>query len=542
MSQESPGLPPPLPPPIPPASSAPKRSSFGRVLRAMLLGVVVVLVCLGGAFWAFINYYGTTNFAEHPPELKPVPPLEAVTRTSVVIAPVAVALPAMRDAMEANAPRNFSGTHDNPYSNMLGKSDVSWTAERGPIQIVSTQSGVDISTSIAGTAKLSGQRNNSNDNISSRLGGLLGGRLGRQAEDLANRTLQQTAALSATVTVTGRPVLLPDWHFDPNLSGRTSLGDVKFAGFQFNVSSQIKPQLDSAMNEQMTTLSNRLRNDPMLELAVKPEWSKMCRSISLGASAPNAPPLWLEVRPTQAIAAQPRFVSDWVIITVGLRAETRIVPNETKPDCPFPSQLQIVPPVDKGQISIAVPIDVPLSELNRVMEQQLKGKTFSDDKNSVGEVTVLSVKLAASGDRLLVSLRVKASETKSWFGFSTEATVHLLGKPTLDPNSQIMRLSDVSLDVDTDALIGAAVRAAMPFVQSAIEKNAVVDLKPFATNALASIETMLAEFKKPVDGVEIDAAITGLRMASIAFDSKTMRVIGEVQGNARALVRKLPMK
>ena len=321
------------------------------------------------------------------------------------------------------------------------------------------------------------------------------------------------------------------------------MGDVNFAGFKFNVTSHIKPQLDSAMNEQMTALSNRLRNDPMLEIAVKPEWAKMCRSISLGNTAPNAPPLWLEVRPTKAIAAQPRFVPDWVILTVGLRAETRIVPNETKPDCPFPAQLDIVPQLDEGQISIAVPIDVPLTELNRVMEQQLKGKTFTDDRNASGEVTVLGVNLAASGDRLLVSLRVKARETKSWFGFSTEAIVHLWGKPALDPGSQIMRLSDVSLDVESDtALLGAAARAAMPYVQSAIEKNAVVDLKPFTANARASIETMLADFKKPVEGVEIDAAITGLRLAGISFDAKTLRVIGEAEGTARALVRKLPTR
>ena len=283
----------------------------------------------------------------------------------------------------------------------------------------------------------------------------------------------------------------------------------------------------------------------MLEVAVRPEWAKLCRSISLGKTAPNAPPLWLEVRPTKAIAAQPRFVPDWVILTVGVQAETRIVPNETKPDCPFPARLDIVPQLDQGKISVAVPIDVPITELNRVMEEQLKGKTFPDDPKSPGEVTVLAVSLAASGDRLLVSLRVKARETKSWFGFGTEATVHLWGKPALDPDNQIMRLSDVSLDVESEGaygLLGAAARATLPYVQSALEKNAVVDLKPFMATARASIETMLADFKQPIDGVEIDAAITGLRLAGIAFDAKTLRVIGEAQGNARALVRKIPLQ
>ena len=81
----------------------------------------------------------------------------------------------------------------------------------------------------------------------------------------------------------------------------------------------------------------------------------------------------------------------------------------------------------------------------------------------------------------------------------------------------------------------------MPFVQSALEKNAVIDLKPFAANARASAETMLADFKRPTDGVEVEAAITGLRLAGIAFDAKTLRVITEAQGTAHALVRKIPL-
>jgi hypothetical protein len=510
--------------------------------RAIVISALVLLA-LGGGLWAVSQFMATGSFTDRRPELKAVAPLEPVTRTSVVVAPVAVAVLAIRDVMEAKAPRDVNGTHDNPYSDLLGKSEISWSATRGPIQVASAPQGIDISTAVNGSARLSGQTTNSKDNLNNRIGGLLGGRLGRDVQNFAARTLQQTADIRGSITVNAKPALLPNWRIDPNLSGQAAMGDVNFAGFKFNVTNQIKPSLDNAMNEQMGVLSNRLRNDPMLEIAVRPEWNKLCRSISLGQTAPNAPPLWLEVRPTKAIAAQPRFVRDWVILTVGVQAETRIVPNETKPNCPFPARLDIVPQLDQGQISIAVPIDVPIAELNRVMDQQLKGKTFPDDRNSPGEVTVLAANVAASGDRLLVSLKVKARETKSWFGFSTEATVHMWGKPALDADTQIMRLSDVSLDVESEtALLGAAARAAMPYVRSALERNAVIDLKPFTANARASVETMLADFKQPIEGVEIEAAITGLRLASIAFDAKTLRVIGEAQGTARALIRKIPLQ
>ena len=69
---------------------------------------------------------------------------------------------------------------------------------------------------------------------------------------------------------------------------------------------------------------------------------------------------------------------------------------------------------------------------------------------------------------------------------------------------------------------------------------AVVDLKPFAADARAKIGSALAEFRKSDDSVRVDAAVTDLRMAGIAFDSKTLRIIAEATGTVRVAVNKLP--
>ena len=138
---------------------------------------------------------------------------------------------------------------------------------------------------------------------------------------------------------------------------------------------------------------------------------------------------------------------------------------------------------------------------------------------------MLASSIAAAGDRLLISLRVKAKETKSWFGLGAEATVHVWGKPVLDQQNQIMRLTDITLDVQSEAafgLLGTAARAAIPYLQKALADNAVVDLKPFAASALKSIDASISEFQKPVDGVEVEASVTGLRLTGIEFDSKTL--------------------
>ena len=223
----------------------------------------------------------------------------------------------------------------------------------------------------------------------------------------------------------------------------------------------MKPPLDRAVNEQSARCGDAC-TVIFIELAARREWAKLCRSIPIGAAAAGLPTLWLEMRPTRAFAGQPRIDASAVTLTIGVQAETRIVSSETKPDCPFPAQLELVPQMEQGRVSIGVPIDVPFTEVNRLLEAQLKGKTFPQDQSGAFAVTVRSVKLAASGERLLISLGVRANEQKSWFGLGAEATVHVWGKPVLDRERQMLRLADVALDVESAASICSAPRRAPP--------------------------------------------------------------------------------
>jgi hypothetical protein len=250
--------------------------------------------------------------------------------------------------------------------------------------------------------------------------------------------------------------------------------------------------------------------------------------------------LWLELRPTRAIAAQPRIEASAVTLTLGLEAETRITSEQTKPDCPFPVTLVIIPPAP-GRVSIGVPIDMPFTELSKLLEAQLAGKTFPEDGSAVG-VTVKRAAVTASGDRLLISLLVNAKQ-RSFFGFGGEANVHIWGRPTLDQAQQVLRLTDTELAVESEAafgLLGTAARAAAPYLQAALAERAVVDLKPFASNAQKRLAAVISDFQKNEDGVRVAAEITTLRLAGIAFDSKTLRVIAEAGGAINVSVTALP--
>ena len=514
-------------------------------MRKILIGVFIVAAFFGGTLWALEALWPDSSLDDKRPALTELPPLRADARTSQITAPIAVAMNAIRDRIDAAAPRNLEGKRDNPLSELLGKADIGWTIERGRMTVAGRPpESVAIATTVNGSMRVTGQIANQAGNLTGAITGLLGAEAGRNIGNLATRALDQRADIRGNVTVTSRPQLTQNWRIEPNLSGQVTIADggLTIAGVKLNVASEVKPLLDRTVNDQMAVLANQLRDDPTLEQTARREWTKLCRSISLGAASAGAPNLWLEVRPTKAYAAQPRMTADWAIFTVGVQAETRIGPSQTKPTCPFPSRIEFVPQTDQGRIAVAVPIDLPFTELNKLLDKQLEGKTLPGDGSGPVEVKVRRAQLAASGDRLLISLRIKAKERASWFGLGANATVHLWGKPTLDRAQQIVRLTDITLDVELKeafGLLGAAARAAIPYIESTIQEQAVLDLKPFIATARASIEAAAAEFQKQADGVKAETAVTGLRLVGIEFDSKTLRVIAEADGTARALVTKL---
>ena len=510
-------------------------------LKTILIAVAVIAV----SFFISLKAMDWLSPRGTAPVLVELPPLPQVPRISTIIAPVAITLAAIRDAADRGTPRNFAGKAANPVEQILQNADIGWTAARGPITATGAQDVLTLATPLTGTLNITGSLSSKvTGAVGDVLGGLLGGNAAKQIGSINIKNVNASAEIKGNVAMTARPQLAANWRVDPNLTAQVNLSDTSLsvAGARVSVPAQMKPAIDKAVNDQLAAVQARLRNDPALETQARAQWAKLCRSIPLQGATSSVPPLWLELRPTKAIAAQPRIDASAVTLTLGLEAETRITSAQTKPDCPFPAALAIVPPAP-GRVSIGVPIDMPFTELSKLLEAQFAGKTFPEDGSGSVDVTVKRAGVAASADRLLISLLVNAKEKKSFFGFGGEATVHIWGRPALDQAQQILRLTDIELAVESEAafgLLGTAVRAAMPYLQNALAEKAVVDLKPFASNAQKRIAAVISDFQKNEDGVRIAAEITTLRLAGVAFDSRTLRVIAEAGGAVNVSVTALP--
>jgi hypothetical protein len=513
-------------------------------LRTILLASVVVALSFFASLKA-LDWLSPRAPVNAPPIIA-LPPLPPASRSSVVLAPVSISIAAIRDAADRAAPRTFTGKADNPATQILQNADIGWTASRGPIAASGASDVLTLATPLTGTLNVTGSLSSkATGAVGNALGSLLGDKAAKQIGSINIKELNAHADIKGTISITSRPKLAAAWHFEPNLQAQVNLGDssLSVAGARVSVPAQVKPVIDKNVADQMEAVATRIRNDKSFEQSARLQWAKACRSIPLqgtGASS-TLPPLWLELRPTRAIAVQPRVDASAVTVTVGIEAETRITSEQTKPDCPFPDKISIIPPTPGG-VNIGVPIDLPFTDINKILETQFAGKTFPEDGSGSVDVTVKHATVAASGDRLLISLLVHAKEKKSWFGFGADAVVQIWGRPVLNSAEQTLRLTDVQLAVESEAalgLLGAAAREVMPRLQQALADKAVLDLKPFAANAQKKVAAAIADFQKNEDGVRVAAEITGLQLAYIAFDSKTLRVVAEAQGTLSVFVTAL---
>ena len=514
-------------------------------MRMRTIPIAVVVIAVSFVISLKAMDWLSPSGAVNAPALADTPPLPAIQRSSTIVAPIAIALTAIRDAADRATPRNFAGKANNPVPQILQDADINWTAARGPIAATGSQDVLSLATPLNGNLKVTGSiSDNVRGAVGDALSKLLGGNVAKQIGSIDIKAFNASAELRGNVAITARPVLATNWRIDPNLTAQVNLGDtsVSVAGARVNVPAQVKPAIDKAVNDQLAGFQQRIRNDPVIEQNARREWSKMCRSIALQGASSALQGLWLELRPTKAVAAQPRIDASAVTLTLGIEAETRITTAETKPDCPFPATLAIVP-AGPGGITIGMPIDIPFTELNKIVEAQVVGKTFPEDNSGPAAVTVKKATVVASGDRLLISLLVNATEKKSFFGFGAEANVHIWGKPVLDQAQQVVRLTNIELAVESEAafgLLGTAARAAVPYLQKALAERATIDLKPFASNARRRIASVVADFQKNEQGLRVSAEITNLRLGAIAFDSKTLRVIAEADGAAQIAITALP--
>ena len=198
-------------------------------LRNILIGVAVVGASFLGASFA-LQVLSPGPGAVQPPAVVEPPPLKQVSRTSTIVTPTAIALTAIRDVLEAAAPRNLSGKRDNPVSQLLSNADIGWTMSRGPLAVTGRPDAMAVSTVLNGTLHVTGQIAAQVGNLGGALGGILNQNLGQGLQNLTGKTIDQHADVRGNATILSRPVLAANWRIDPNLTAQVASRGLRLVG------------------------------------------------------------------------------------------------------------------------------------------------------------------------------------------------------------------------------------------------------------------------------------------------------------------------
>jgi hypothetical protein len=250
-----------------------------RTIIFGIFGVVVVLVAFVGAS-LLLNVFWPNAPEEGRPQLVAVPPLKPLSGTSTVLTPTAIGMSAIRDALEAQAPRNFAGKPQNPIPQLLINSDFNFAIARGQLNVSARSDALVISTQFSGGFQARGSVAGSANTLGA-IGNMIGGSVGQQVYALAGKAFEQHADIHGTVTATSHPAITPNWRLLPNLTAQVSVADVSIpvAGAKLSVANEVKPVIDDLVRDQTGALETRLRNDPFIENAARGQWAKLCRAI-----------------------------------------------------------------------------------------------------------------------------------------------------------------------------------------------------------------------------------------------------------------------
>ena len=233
----------------------------------IVIGALIVVIAAAGAVLAMRWLW--PGAGDRRPKLVDVRPLSPVTRNSMIVTPIAISLDAIRDALEAAAPRDFSGKPSIPTPPFLANADIGWSVARGPFVVAGRPDGLAISTTLNGSFRAAAQMTNQGGGAQDPPGGFgprgfpgppggfpgpPGGFFGppggfpgpppgtypgsrggagagqeQGAQSQTERTVEQRADISGNVMLTARALLLPGWRLDPNLVAQVTIADASLS-------------------------------------------------------------------------------------------------------------------------------------------------------------------------------------------------------------------------------------------------------------------------------------------------------------------------
>ncbi len=476
---------------------------MGRIiLVTFVLGVIL-------AAGVFLSENVSRHDAERPTDKTPAlePLAEHLSRA---IIPVSVPIAAIGEALERKTPKLESGSRKNSLGRPFARSELSWNLSRSRLQVSSRSGALDIATELSGETRATG------------------------AIQLARKVDFSTSGdVLASVSLTASPTLETNWRVSPNLSGvkidiQKADIPIKRIG-NLDVRGNILPGVRITADALRTQLNQSVARSDFFEQAARKGWKRLCGSTPLGKDSD----LWLETRPVIARAAQIRIGREDIRATIGVEVKTRILTEQTQPECPFPRTLLLEEP-KPGSFKIVMPTIIDYETLERRLAEEVVGKSMGKNIS----IAVKAIRVHPYGEKLLLETKV-AVEAKILSGTEAKGTLYVIAEPKLDAETQTITLENVALDIDSqNVLFSMAGKAAEPLLLEAISKRLPFDLGPKLEELRDGAEDAILALSS--ENISVTGKVNRMRLTRLDVGPEHLRLVLTAEGRVRARVQAIP--
>ncbi len=476
-------------------------------MRRLILVIFVLGVILVAG--AYLSENMSRHDAERPAHKTPAlePLAEHLSRATI---PVSVPIAAIGEALERKTPKQESGSRKNSLGRPFARSELRWNLSRSRLKISGRSGALDIATELGGEVRATG------------------------AIQLVRKVdFSASGDVLANVSLTASPVLETNWRVSPNLSEVKA--DIQKADIpikrigNLDVRGDILPGVRITADALRAQLNQSVARSDFFEQAARKGWKRLCGSTPLGEDSD----LWLETKPVVARAAQIRIARKDIRATIGVEVKTRILTEQTQPECPFPRTLLLEKP-KPGGFEIVMPTIIDYETLGRTLAEEAVGKSMGKNIS----IAIKAVRLHPYGEKLLLETEV-AAEARILSGTEAKGTLYVVAEPKLDAETQTITLENAALDIDSQNVLFSMVgKAAEPLLLEAVSKRLPIDLGPKLEELRDGAEDAILALSS--ENLSVTGKVNRVRLSRLDLGPEHLRLVFTAEGRVGARVQAVP--
>ncbi len=485
-----------------PETSLPLYLQMKKILAILAFGAILAVgLCMSE---------NVSRFDAERPTLKtPVlePLAEQLSRATI---PVSVSIATVGEALERRTPKRESGLRKNVLGGRFAQSELSWDLVRSDLRVSGRGGALSVATELSGEARATGT-----------------------LQLIRKVGVRTQGDVLAGVSLTASPTLETNWRISPNLSEVKI--DIKKADIpvkrigNLDVGKHILPGVEITAGGLRAQLNRGVARSDFFRQAAQKGWKRLCASTPLGENSG----LWLETRPVVARAAQVRIGRKDIRATIGVEVKTRILTEETQPECPFPKTLLIEKP-KPGGFEIVMPTIIDYETLGRTLAEEAVGKSLGKNVSAV----IKAIKIRPYGEQLLLETKV-AVEADLLSDTEAKGTLYVLAQPKLNAKTQTITLEDVALETDSQNLLFSMVgKAAEPLLLDAVSRRIPLDLGPKLKDLGDRAENTLSALSS--ENVSVTGKVRQVRITRLDVGPEHLRLVLTAEGRVKARVKAIP--